>query len=151
MMIVHLLGHLGADPEVTVTPTGRKVTRLRMAVKQRKGGKDKEDITIWWSISVWGDQYDGMMPFLRSGSALLVIGEMSPPETYTDREGNQRVSMRCTARHLAFVSLGGKGDRKDSGDDVTEMGEMQPAAAVAASTHSGYSSHSSAYNDEVPF
>lgn len=151
MMIVNLLGHLGSEPEVTVTPTGRKVTRLRLAVKHRKG-KDREDVTVWWSISVWGDQYDGMMPYLHSGSAVMIIGELSPPETYTDKAGQQRVGMHCTAKHLSFVSLGGgKGDRKNN-EGAEDMGEMQLAAAgVASSAHSSYSGHTSAYSDEVPF
>ncbi len=59
MNFMQIAGHLGADPEVRFTSTGKKVTVLRVAAKSRKGGKDQ---TIWWRVTIWGEQYDAMMP-----------------------------------------------------------------------------------------
>ena len=109
MTIVHLAGHLGADPEVRMTPSGQKVTSLRVAVNQRKG---KEDVTVWWRVTIWGDQFERMMPYLKKGSGIMAIGEMQPPEVFADRDGNQRISMECTAVHLAFSPFG-RTDKKE--------------------------------------
>ena len=77
-------GHLGADPEVRFTSNGQKVTTLRVAAKARKGGKDD---TIWWKVTIWGEQFDKMMVYLKKGSPVIVTGEMSKPEIFMDREG----------------------------------------------------------------
>ena len=37
MNFMQIAGHLGADPEVRFTSTGKKVTVLRVAAKSRKG------------------------------------------------------------------------------------------------------------------
>jgi len=37
-----VMGHLGADPEVRFTSGGQKVTTLRVAANQRRGGKEEK-------------------------------------------------------------------------------------------------------------
>ena len=85
-----IAGHLGADPEVRFTSSGQKVTTLRVAARARRSGKDE---TIWWRVTIWGDQFERMMPYLKKGSGIMVVGEMQPPEMFADRDGNQRISM----------------------------------------------------------
>ncbi len=50
MNFIQVAGHLGADPEVRYTSSGKKVTVLRVAAKSRKASKDH---TIWWRITIW--------------------------------------------------------------------------------------------------
>jgi single-strand DNA-binding protein len=59
---ITIAGHLGADPEVRFTSSGQKVTTLRVAAKARKGSKDE---TIWWKVTVWGEQFDKMMTYFK--------------------------------------------------------------------------------------
>ena len=60
MNTIHVAGHLGADPEVRFTSSGQKVTTLRVAARVRKG---KNEDTIWWRVTLWGEQFDKMVSF----------------------------------------------------------------------------------------
>lgn len=103
MNLVHAAGFLAADPEVRFTSSGLKVTNIRLAAKVRRGGNDK---TIWWRVTCWGDQFDKIISYLKKGSAIMVIGEMMEPETYTDKNGKVQVSMSMTAVSLMFSPFG---------------------------------------------
>lgn len=98
-----IAGHLGADPEVRFTSGGQKVTTLRVATNSRKAGKEE---TIWWRVTVWGDQFDKLMPYFKKGSSIMVTGEMHKPEIFQDREGKSQISMNMTAYHLSFSPFG---------------------------------------------
>ncbi len=141
-------GHLGADPEVRFTSSGQKVTTLRVAARVRKGGKDE---TIWWKISVWGEQFDKMIPHFKKGSPIIVVGEMNKPEIFTDREGRPQVSMSMTALNLMFSPFG----RPDQGpqDQAQPATTSEPAfSGVSEGSSYGQSRASSNYaDDEVPF
>ena len=99
MNIIQLFGRLGADPEVRFTQSGQKVTTFSVATNSRRGGKDE---TVWWRVTVWGDRFDNMISYLKKGSAIIVIGELRPPEMFTDRNGQQRVGLEVTANNLYF-------------------------------------------------
>lgn len=101
---ITVAGHLGADPEVRFTSSGQKVTTLRVGAKVRKGSKD--DATIWWRVTVWGESFDKIMPYFKKGSSIIALGEMSKPEIFTDKEGKPQVSMNITAFHLSFSPFG---------------------------------------------
>jgi len=127
------------------------VTTLRVAARVRKGGKDE---TIWWKVSVWGEQFDKMIPHFKKGSPIIVIGEMNKPEIFTDREGRPQVSMSMTALNLLFSPFG----RPDQGSGQEQS---QPAASSVSEPAFSAVSEGSAYgqnkaashyaDDEVPF
>ena len=98
-----IAGHLGSDPETRFTPSGKKVTSLRVACKSRKNGKDE---TMWWRVTVWGDSFDKIIPYFKKGSPIVVCGEMTPPEMYTGKDGQGRLSLSLTANHISFSPFG---------------------------------------------
>ena len=140
-------GHLGADPEVRFTSSGQKVTTLRVAAKVRKGSKDD---TIWWKVTVWGEQFDKMMGYLKKGSPIMVMGELSKPEIFTDREGKPQVSMNITATNLTFSPFG----RSDSSGHSTAVAHESKEAdmVLAAAQESTPGQMDAAFSDdEIPF
>lgn len=106
-----IAGHLGSDPEVKFTPSGRKVTTLRVAARTRKGGKDE---TIWWRVTIWGEQFDKMMTYFKKGSPIIVQGEMDL-EIFTNREGKSQLSAGITAHNIMFSPFG----RTDQAEQTT--------------------------------
>jgi single-strand DNA-binding protein len=151
MMIVHIAGHLGQDPESRFTPTGQKVTTLRVATNVRKGGKDE---TVWWRVTIWGDRFDKMMPYLKKGSAIFVMGEMSSPRIYTDKNGSPQVSVEMTAEMISFNPFGksGSGTKPQSGEGSEEAPQSaftgkESYAAVAP----GAGQANFAEADDIPF
>ncbi len=140
MNFIHIAGRLGADPEVRFTSSGQKVTSLRVASNSRKGGKEE---TIWWRVTLWGEQYDKIVPHLKKGGAVMVFGELSKPEIFTDREGKPQISMNITASNIQFSPFGNKSAEKGSS-------EVQEAPSMAfASPYQGEQKDS--VDDEVPF
>lgn len=150
MNFIQIMGHLGADPETRFTPSGQKVTNMRVAVTVRKGGKDE---TVWYRITIWGDRFDKMMPYFKKGSAIIVVGELSKPEIYNDREGRPQVSLEVTAEFIRFSPFG-KGE-KTGGENSSKQEFLQgqyTAAEPAAPAYAGSSNNNSSdFDDGLPF
>lgn len=147
---ITIAGHLGADPEVRFTSSGQKVTTLRVAARVRKGGKDE---TIWWRVTIWGEQFDKMIPYFKKGSPIIVFGELNKPEIFTDREGRPQVSMNITALNLLFSPFGrpeGHSSSSDSQNSDSHSGSNQEMAH-AGQKDFGQGQQDSSADDEIPF
>jgi len=152
-----IAGHLGADPEVRFTSSGQKVTTLRVAARVRRS-KEKDE-TIWWRVTIWGEQFDKMIPHFKKGSPIIVFGELSKPEIFTDREGRSHISMNITAQHIMFSPFG-KPDSSpaESGHAASSPASEEPAFAAAPQMQGASSSafgqgkaDLSFSDDEIPF
>ena len=139
---ITIAGHLGADPEVRFTSTGKKVTTLRVATRTRKGAQDD---TIWWKVTIWGEQFDKMIPYFKKGSPIIATGELNKPEIFTDRDGKPQISMSLTAHHLSFSPFG-KPDSSSS-----HQSEQTGSSEIAETVAHGQGKASAFTDDEVPF
>lgn len=99
MNIIEIFGHLGADPETRFTPNGQKVTNLRIATNAKKGGQEE---TIWWRVTLWGDTFDRILPHIKKGSSLIVVGELLPARIYNDRNGQPAVAFEVRGEIVRF-------------------------------------------------
>lgn len=142
-----IAGHLGADPEVRFTSSGQKVTTLRIAARCRRGAKEE---TIWWKVTIWGEQFDKMMPYLKKGSPLIVFGELNKPEIFTDREGRPQVSMSLTASNLMFSPFG-RPDHQSSEEGHSPSQEMAHVGGGKPREMGQGKEEKSFSDDEIPF
>jgi single-strand DNA-binding protein len=147
-----IAGHLGADPEVRFTSSGQKVTTLRVAARSRRSGKDE---TIWWRVTIWGEQFDKMIPYFKKGSSIIVMGELNKPEIFTDRDGKPQVSMSLTAYNISFSPFGRPDSGGAEGGQETHQtshshGETAFANAAEPIAH-GQGKAPAFSDDEVPF
>lgn len=160
MNFIHIAGHLGADAEVRFTSSGKKVITLRMATRSRKGQKEE---TIWWRVTLWGEQFDKMVPYLKKGASIMVFGELHKPEIFNDREGKPQVSMEITASSIQFSPFGkpGGGQGSDGERTQTPFGSSASQHQEAANPYGGYAAPTAkagqvqgqgeTFDDEVPF
>jgi single-strand DNA-binding protein len=155
---VNIAGHLGADPEVRFTSTGKKVTTLRVATRSRKGGAD---VTIWWRVTIWGEQFDKMIPHLKKGSPIVAFGEMQKPEIFNDREGKPQISLEIWASNIQFSPFG-KPDREPGSAGAAAGATSSAAPAGQANSAPPINPYmknpmqpapvgGETYDDEVPF
>ena len=135
MNYTHIAGHLGADPETRFTSSGKKVTSLRVACKSGRDG------TIWWRVTIWGDQFDKMLPYFKKGGPIVVVGEMSVPEIFTDKEGNPQISLQLVAFSISFSPFGRSS--KGSSDSQTYGGN-----AGSGGGSDGYDEESKSFSDQ---
>lgn len=153
-----LAGNLGADPEVRFTSSGKKVTTMRVATRARKGGQED---TIWFRVSVWGEEHDKFIAHLKKGSAIIVFGELQKPEIFTDREGRSQISMNVTAHRLNFSPFG-RPDRERQNGEMSPM-QSQPGSSAEMAmpfgaqmtqgqgSAGGSAEAGSLVDDEIPF
>lgn len=123
MMKVIIAGHLGADVETRYTDKGKKVSTIRVAANTRRAGRDE---TVWWRVTLWGDDFDNILPYLKKGSGVIVMGDFSRCEIYTDREGKPQTSLEITAKTVEFSPFG-RGDK--TGQEAQVPGQTQGYAA----------------------
>lgn len=146
-----IMGHLGADPEVRFTSGGQKVTTLRIACNQRRGGKEE---TFWWRVTIWGEQFDKLMPYLKKGSALIVNGEMLKPEIYTNKEGQPQVSLNMVAQNIAFPPFG-RGERQEGQQQKSynhsSGGDFGGQQQGQGDSHEQHYQPAGFNDDEIPF
>lgn len=158
MNLIHIAGHLGADPETRFTSSGKKVTTLRVATRTRVKGNDD---TIWWRVTIWDDRFDKMLPHLKKGSGVIVVGELHKPEMFNDREGKPQISMEITASYLQFSPFGkpSDGNRNAPGASASQESPY-PQAGGAPNPYMSGPPQAQPYmngkmgetiDDEVPF
>ncbi len=75
---IQLIGHLGKDPGVRVTPKGAKVCTFSIAVSRRwksSAGEDKE-ATDWFNVEAWGRLGEVCQQYLRKGRLVFLEGQL---------------------------------------------------------------------------
>lgn len=149
-MMIQIIGRLGADPQVRYTPSNQKVTSFNLAVNVYQGGREE---TVWWRVSVWGDRFDKMMNYVKKGSCVIVTGTMKKPELWTNRDGNQQVSLDMTAEMINFVPSS-KAENQQSNQGVQSNQQdmafsSEPAQSVMATADTGAQAEN--VDDDLPF
>lgn len=128
MMKVIIAGHLGADVETRYTEKGKKVSTLRVAANTKRSGKEE---TVWWRVSLWGDEFDAILPYLKKGSGVIVTGDFVRNEIYMDRDGKPQMSLEISARSVEFNPFG-RSDK--AGQDQAAPGQKQASPYAQTTT-----------------
>ncbi len=112
---IMLIGHLGHDPQLTVTGEGTPVTKFSLAVDRRyktPTGESHEE-TEWFTVIAWRNLAELTEQYLHKGSKVLVEGRLTQRK-YTDKSGSQRTAVEVQATNVVFL------DAKPEAEDVTE-------------------------------
>ncbi len=97
---IMLIGNLGKDPELNVTPDGTPVTKFSLAVSRKTGTGEKE--TEWFNIVAWRQLAEICERYLHKGSKVYIEGRLSQRK-YTDREGVQRTAVEVIANDMQML------------------------------------------------
>ena len=101
---IMLIGNLGKDPELNVTPDGTPVTKFSLAVNRRykaTTGEQKEE-TEWFNIVTWRQLAEICERYLHKGSKVYIEGRLTQRK-YTDREGVQRTMVEVIANDMKML------------------------------------------------
>ena len=110
---VMLLGNLGADPELRVTPGGQAVLKLRLATNESYLDKNnvRQERTEWHRVTVWGRRAEALGKFLQKGDSLFIEGRLQT-SSY-DKNGEKRYSTEVIANNIVLPGRGrGEGARE---------------------------------------
>lgn len=132
---VHLIGHLGRDPETRTLPDGTSVVGFSLATTAKRRG---EDVTTWWSCSLFGKRGETLAKYLHKGDPVHVWGEPSL-RSYTAQDGTARTALECRCDGFSFVG-GGRG-----GGQSADAPQSRTAASAAPSKPAA------PLDDDIPF
>src|SRR6185312_863813 len=106
---VMLLGNLGADPELRVTPGGQAVLTLRMATNESYLDRNnvRQERVEWHRVTVWGKRAEALGKILNKGDSLFIEGRIQT-STY-EKDGEKRYSTEVVANNV-ILNGRGKGD-----------------------------------------
>jgi single-strand DNA-binding protein len=140
-----LIGNLGRDPELKMTPSGQALARFSVATTEtwKNPQGEKQSKTEWHNVVVWGKQAETAEKYLRKGKQVLIEGRIQYRE-YTDQAGVKKTA--CDIRCDNFVMLGKMedGGGRSGGGSVDEGYEPGPMAQGNAPSGGGY-------EDDIPF
>ena len=100
MTIVQIIGNLGSDPETKMLPSGQRIITFSIATSYKKKG---EETSTWWSVTLWDKKFDPMLPHIKKGTLLLVVGDLAPPKTYVDKNGQTKINLSISADIIRFL------------------------------------------------
>jgi single-strand DNA-binding protein len=111
MNVVTLTGHLGQDPELKTTTSGKSVCSVSLAVRD---DYDREK-THWLRLVLWNKQADTAATYLRKGSRIGVTGRLSVRD-YTDKDGKKRNAVEVVVDRFEFLDKKTDSERSPSYD-----------------------------------
>jgi single-strand DNA-binding protein len=140
---VILVGNLGRDAELKVTPSGFPVSSFSLATTDRRKDKDGQwtDRTEWHRIKLLGKQAESLQDYLKKGKQIYVEGRLET-RSWDDKDGQKRYMTEIIADRIQLLGSrdGGGGGRSRGGDDYDAGGfDHGPAPAPEAP------------DDDVPF
>lgn len=88
---VQLIGHLGMDPEVRTTESGKKLARMSVATNESYKNAKGERVTQtqWHNLIAWGKTAEIICEKLHKGQEVMVEGKLLYRE-YIDKTGVKR-------------------------------------------------------------
>jgi single-strand DNA-binding protein len=105
---VMLIGNVGAEPEVRVTPSGVKVAKVSIATNRTwtdRAGQQQEK-TEWHRCNFWDRLADLVEQYVHKGDRLYVEGSIEYSQSQDDK-GQIRYFTDIRVREM--VMLGGQG------------------------------------------
>jgi single-strand DNA-binding protein len=108
---VVIVGNLGRDPEIHVTPLGQSVCHLSVATtRSHKEDGEVKSITSWFQVSTWGKTAESCKEYLKQGAKILVEGQLNAdpktggPRVFTRQDGTAGASYEINANKVKFLS-----------------------------------------------
>jgi single-strand DNA-binding protein len=108
---VMLLGNLGADPELRVTPSGQSILKLRLATTESYLDRNntRQERTDWHSVTVWGKRGEALAKILAKGSSLFIEGRIQT-SSY-EKNGEKRYRTDIVANNIILTGRGRGGEQ----------------------------------------
>lgn len=106
---IMIIGHLGRDPEMRYTPSGRPVTTFTVATSRTWNTSDGErhTDTEWFNVVCWGNLAEICKQYLNKGQQVYVEGRLQT-RRWEDTDGNKHTSVEIVANEMMML-----GDRRE--------------------------------------
>jgi len=136
---VILAGHIGQDPSLKKTSTGKSVAYANLATnsfRNRPNGEKIKD-TAWHPLAFYGKTAEIVMDHVRKGSALLVEGHLN----YYDYKPKNGESINYPPKQVSIIV-----------DKISFIGPKPGNGGAVATNGTANGSNVTTYDDDdIPF
>lgn len=110
----HIIGRLGADPEVRYTQAGEPIASFTVATSEKwtKDG-EKQEKTEWHKVVTFKKLAEICGQYLNKGSLVYIEGKLQTRQ-WDDKEGVKRYTTEIVASTMQM--LGSKGSEQSTED-----------------------------------
>ena len=124
---VMIIGHLGRDPEMRYTPSGRPVTTFTVATSRNwsTGDGERHSETEWFNVVAWGNLAEICKQYLTKGQQVYVEGRLQT-RRWEDNEGVKHTSIEIVANEMMMLSDRRENSHSAETNDATELEEDFP-------------------------
>lgn len=101
---VMIIGHLGKDPEMRYTPSGRAVTTFSVATNRSwvTADGDRKTDTEWFNVVAWGSLAEICAQYLNKGEQVYVEGRLQTRH-WEDSDQRQHVNVEIVANEMIIL------------------------------------------------
>lgn len=101
---VMIIGHLGRDPEMRYTPSGRPVITFSVATNRNWSTPDGErkTETEWFNVIAWGGLAETCNQLLKKGLQVYIEGRLQTRQ-WEDTEGVKHKSVEIVANEMMML------------------------------------------------
>lgn len=119
---VMIIGHLGRDPEMRYTPSGRPVTTFSVATSRSWNTSDGErrSDTEWFNVVSWGSLAEICKQYLSKGQQVYIEGRLQT-RRWEDDDGNKRTTVEIVAKEMIMLGDRKKKPAKDEDEKEKEL------------------------------
>lgn len=107
---VMIIGHLGRDPEMRYTPSGRPVTSFSVVTKRSwtSGEGERHEEEEWFNVVSWGNLAEICNQYLSKGQQVYIEGRLQT-RGWEDEEGKKHYRTELVASEMILL-----GDRRSN-------------------------------------
>ena len=99
MNITSFVGHLGADPDLRYTGTGKPVASMRVAIEDRY----QPEQPTWVTVISWGPLATAVAEHKTKGDQVAVTGRLRSRE-FDTKDGQHRQVLEVVAAQVDFLN-----------------------------------------------
>lgn len=121
---VMIIGNLGREPEMRYTPSGKPLTKFRVATNRRwttPDGKEQTE-TEWFNVVTWGKLAEICNQYLTKGERVYIEGRLHTRH-WTDEDGNHQSTTEVVAQEMIMLGSPSQTDDQET-ENIREEDEF---------------------------
>jgi single-strand DNA-binding protein len=154
-----LIGHLGQDPEIRTTDSGKQVASFSVATSERWTDKttgEKKEKTDWHRIVVWNEHLIPVIEqYLKKGAKVFIEGSMKTRK-YQAQDGSDRYATEVVLQgfdaKIQMLDRSGNGLKPaESPDDYGQGDSYETKRSAGGRSDPGHRDGPDGPDDAIPF
>jgi single-strand DNA-binding protein len=117
-----VIGHLGRDPEMRYTPSGRPVTNFNVASSRswKTSDNERRTETEWFNVVAWGSLAEICNQYLAKGQQVYIEGRLQTRRW--EEDGVHRSTVEIVAKEMVML---GKRKKRENTEDQNDIEEFE--------------------------